>query len=132
MASVLTYEAASADDLDALVALRIDAMRESLERIGRFDPARARERFARGFDPTRTWHVLRDGKRVGFFVVKPHPEGLLLDHLYVQPTHQGQASADRSSPPCSRMPMFGSYRCISAHSATAPPTPFIAATASTP
>ena len=28
-------------DLDSLVALRVDAMRDSLERIGRFDPVRA-------------------------------------------------------------------------------------------
>src|SRR5437660_5430228 len=48
---------ATADDFEALVALRIAAMRESLERIGRFDPARARERFAAGFDPARTRHV---------------------------------------------------------------------------
>jgi hypothetical protein len=41
----ITLTTAAAEDFEALVALRIDAMRESLERIGRFDPARARERF---------------------------------------------------------------------------------------
>jgi hypothetical protein len=30
------------EDFEALVALRIEAMRESLERVGRFDPVRAR------------------------------------------------------------------------------------------
>jgi GNAT superfamily N-acetyltransferase len=83
------YEQASAEDLDALVELRIEAMRESLERIGRFDPARARERFASNFDPVHTRHVLVNGQRVGFIVVKPHAEGLLLDHLYLRPGHQG-------------------------------------------
>jgi ribosomal protein S18 acetylase RimI-like enzyme len=76
---------ASADDLDALVALRIAAMRESLERIGRFDPQRARERFAAGFAPECTRHIVVDDERVGFVVVKPLLDALLLDHLYLAP-----------------------------------------------
>jgi GNAT superfamily N-acetyltransferase len=31
-----------------------------------------------------------DAKRVGFFVLKPQHQCLLLDHLYVAPSHQGQ------------------------------------------
>lgn len=84
MSGVVSYESAVALDLDELVALRIEAMRESLQRLGRFDPLRARERFANGFEPNRTRHVLLDGERVGFVVVKPHPQGLLLDHLYLR------------------------------------------------
>jgi len=90
MSRDVSYEQASAEDLDALVELRIEAMRESLERIGRFDPARARERFASTFDPVHTRHVLVNGQRVGFIVVKRHVDGLLLDHLYLRPGHQGQ------------------------------------------
>jgi len=91
----VTYEPATADDLDELVELRIEAMRESLERLGRFDRARARERFASGFEPACTRHVLLDGQRVGFVVVKPHPEGLLLDHLYLRTSAQGQGVGGR-------------------------------------
>ena len=80
----------SADDAEALVALRIAAMRESLERIGRFDPQRARERFLSGFDPARTRHVVVDGHRVGFVVTTPQTEWLSLDHLYIDPAHQGR------------------------------------------
>lgn len=86
--SLLRLEPAAASDLDYLVRLRIDAMRESLERIGRFDPARARERFASGFSPERTRHILWEGRRVGFLAVKPHPDHLLLDHLYIRPDEQ--------------------------------------------
>jgi ribosomal protein S18 acetylase RimI-like enzyme len=89
-AMTVSYEPATVADLDALVALRIEAMRESLERIGRFDPARARERFASSFEPASTRHILLDGQRVGFVVVKQQAEGLLLDHLYLQPNVQGQ------------------------------------------
>jgi GNAT superfamily N-acetyltransferase len=88
---MVTFSPASAEDADSLAALRIEAMRESLERVGRFDPSRARERFLAGFSPGHTRHVLLDDERVGFFVLRPHERaGLLLDHLYVHPTHQGK------------------------------------------
>ena len=90
MRTTVSYEPATLADLDALVALRIEAMRESLERIGRFDPARARERFAGGFEPACTRHILLEGERVGFLVVKQQADGLLLDHLYLRPSAQGR------------------------------------------
>ena len=82
-------------DLDGLVALRVEAMRDSLERIGRFDPVRAGERLRASFCAESTRHILAAGERVGFVVVKPHEggpvgSGLLLDHLYVRPACQGQ------------------------------------------
>lgn len=86
----VTFCAAAAGDAAALATLRVDAMRESLERIGRFDPVRARERFLIGFAPEHTRHVMLDGERAGFFVVKPDEQGLLLDHLYVHPRYQGK------------------------------------------
>jgi GNAT superfamily N-acetyltransferase len=88
--SPVRLEPAIASDLDYLVLLRIEAMRESLERIGRFDPARARERFASGFSPERTRHIVWEGRRVGFLAVRPHPDHLLLDHLYILPGEQGR------------------------------------------
>lgn len=86
----LAFVAAHADDAEPLVALRIAAMRDSLERIGRFDAQRARERFLSGYSPRHTHHVELDGERVGFYVLKPAGEELLLDHLYVHPSHQGR------------------------------------------
>jgi ribosomal protein S18 acetylase RimI-like enzyme len=85
----ITLAHASNSDLDALVALRIEAMRESLQRLGRFDPARARERFQSGYVPEQTRHIELDGERVGFVVTKPCTDHLLLDHLYIRPGHQG-------------------------------------------
>lgn len=89
LASAVTFAGARTGDFEALVAVRIDAMRESLERIGRFDPVRARERFREGFSPESTRHVVVAGERVGFVVVKPRIDGLLLDHLYIKPSAQG-------------------------------------------
>jgi GNAT superfamily N-acetyltransferase len=86
----ITLCPACESDFEALVALRIEAMRESLERIGRFDPARARERFRSGFSPAHTQHIVADGARVGFLVTRPQGEHLLLDHLYIRPGQQGR------------------------------------------
>lgn len=86
----LAFVDAAAEDVEALVELRIAAMRESLERIGRFDPQRARERFAAGFAPEHTRHVEVGGERVGVVVVKPRGRALLLDHLYIRPGAQGR------------------------------------------
>lgn len=80
---------AKQSDLENLVAIRIEAMRESLERVGRFDPMRARERFLSGFEACNTRYIEVSGERVGFVVVKHHHSELLLDHLYVRPSAQG-------------------------------------------
>ncbi len=82
--------AADEADVESLVALRIEAMRESLERIGRFDPQRARERFVSGFSAKHTRHIEVGGERVGFVVVKDGGDFALLDHLYIRPRHQGK------------------------------------------
>ena len=80
---------AQQSDLENLVAIRIEAMRESLERVGRFDPVRARERFLSGFEARDTRFIEVSGKSVGFVVIKHHHNELLLDHLYVRPSAQG-------------------------------------------
>ena len=64
-------------------------MRPSLEKLGRFDPVRARERFLSGFDPARTWRIERASQLVGFFATRAEPGWLLLDHLYLAPGAQG-------------------------------------------
>ncbi|MBB2485673.1 GNAT family N-acetyltransferase [Mitsuaria sp. WAJ17] len=81
----------AAEDFEAMLALRIEALRESLERLGRFDPQRARERLASQFEPAAMQHIERDGQRIGFFTVKPLADGTMrLEHLYIRPGAQGQ------------------------------------------
>jgi HAD superfamily hydrolase (TIGR01509 family) len=86
--AALRFEPATEGDLEALVALRVAAMRDSLERLGRFDPGRARERLRAGFSPTFTWHLVAGGERVGFVVVRPEDDALRLDDLCVAPAAQ--------------------------------------------
>lgn len=89
IAALVTLVQAVETDFEELVALRIAAMRESLERVGRFDPLRARERFRSAFSATHTRHIVCEQQRVGFVVVKPVENQLLLDHLYILPARQG-------------------------------------------
>ena len=86
----VTFSRITKADFDELVALRIAAMRESLERIGRFDPERARERLRRSFHPEHSEFVVLDGQRIGFYTFRPAEEGFHLDHLYIHPDHQSR------------------------------------------
>ncbi len=79
---------AGEDDFDAELSLRLAAMRESLEKAGRFDAQRARERLSRGYLPAYTRHILKDNELVGFVVVVPREHDWLLDHLYIHPSAQ--------------------------------------------
>ena len=76
-------------DPSSLAAIRVEAMRPSLEAIGRFDPERARKRFLETYDPHDT-QVVRAGKDlIGFYVVRTRTDHLYLDHVYIRPTRQG-------------------------------------------
>lgn len=86
----LTFLPTTQSDADVLVNIRIEAMRESLERAGRFDPKRARDRFLASFDSALCRFIEVDGVRVGFVLVRPRQDHWLLDHLYVVPEHQGK------------------------------------------
>jgi GNAT superfamily N-acetyltransferase len=82
-------------DFEALLVLRMQAMRESLDQLGRFDPQRARERLSRGFSVPHTRHIVVDGQRVGFVVLIPRAEDMLLDHFYLAPEAQSRGTGSR-------------------------------------
>ncbi len=88
------FRPACGEDFENLLALRIAAMRPSLERIGRFDPQRARERLHASYDAAATRVIVMEGRDIGFVAVKLLPPessaGLLLDHLYLHPDWQGR------------------------------------------
>lgn len=82
--------AASQEDFDRLFYLRIAAMRESLERIGRFDERRAFERFRSSFQPEHTQLIMVDDALAGCVAMKPAENGLLLEHFYLYPSFQSR------------------------------------------
>lgn len=78
------------EDFEAMLALRIEALRESLERLGRFNPDVARARLKSQFRPEWMQHLVVDGERVGYFTVETRDGELRLHHLYLRPAAQGQ------------------------------------------
>jgi ribosomal protein S18 acetylase RimI-like enzyme len=80
---MLTYAPVDETDLDELADLRAEAMEESLTRFGRFDHARARERFIKNFDPPNSSHLLWNGERAGVIVVTRRDDRITLENLYL-------------------------------------------------
>jgi GNAT superfamily N-acetyltransferase len=91
----ITLATAAASDFEALLALRLRAMRASLQRLGRYDEQRARERFAETFDPAHAQHLVVDGRRVGFMVLRTLSHTMRLNHLYIDPAFQRQGTGGR-------------------------------------
>ena len=89
--SRLSLQPVDSSDFEAMLALRIDAMRPSLVRVGRFDVARSRERLSAGFVVPYMHHIVLDGdQRIGFVTLKPEDsDALRLDHLYLRSGFQG-------------------------------------------
>jgi transglutaminase-like putative cysteine protease len=65
-------------------------MQDSLKRVGRFDPERARERLRKSFYPEYTKFVVLDAQRIGFYTFRPAADFFHLDHLYVHPSYQSR------------------------------------------
>lgn len=84
----LTFEVTTVDDFDCLVELRIDAMKESLEAIGRLDRERSIERFRSSFTPETTKTIRNEKELVGFIAVSEKEDHFYLDHLYIDPKFQ--------------------------------------------
>lgn len=84
----VTFAPVSAADFEELADIRVAAMRESLERVGRFDPVKARQRLRNSFSPNHTRGIIFEEKKAGFYSVRPSTEGLSLDHLYLLPEFQ--------------------------------------------
>lgn len=87
-ATALTFAPVTADDFATLLAIRTAAMRPSLEHLGRYDPARSRQRLLDSFFPAETQFILCAGQRAGFYTFRPEEDFLKLVHLYVLPAFQ--------------------------------------------
>jgi GNAT superfamily N-acetyltransferase len=91
----LSFHIADEADATRLADLRVRAMRESLERMGRFNESRARQRLLSDFTANRTTLLKVDGALAGFYVLREAANGWLLQHLYVEPRFQSQGIGAR-------------------------------------
>jgi GNAT superfamily N-acetyltransferase len=81
---------AAANDLEELVELRAVVMRPDLERLGRYDEHRVRQRFRDSFAPEHTQIIEIDGELAGSIAVRPADDSRWLEHFYLAPRHQGR------------------------------------------
>ncbi|MER6259278.1 GNAT family N-acetyltransferase [Streptomyces sp900105245] len=81
--------AAVAADVEAVAELRAVVLRADLERLGRYDERRVRQRLRDGFAPAHTWVVEADGGFAGCVALRPGADGLRLEHFYLDPRLQG-------------------------------------------
>jgi GNAT superfamily N-acetyltransferase len=82
-------------DLEWIVEVRAVVLREDLERLGRFDPVRVRQRMRDGFSKNNTRVIVVDGKDVGSVSVRHEPEERWLEHFYIIPDQQGNGIGSR-------------------------------------
>ncbi|MFJ8362752.1 GNAT family N-acetyltransferase [Streptomyces sp. NPDC093984] len=80
---------ASVSDVEAVVELRAMVMRADLERLGRYDEQRVRQRLRDRFDPAHTWVIEVGGAFAGCVALRPAEEAHWLEHFYLAPRLQG-------------------------------------------
>lgn len=83
------FHPATEADAAELADLRLQAMRPSLMAAGRFDPARARDRFLSNYRAEDTRLIRGGDSLAGVLVLRGRADHLYLDHLYLLPNFQG-------------------------------------------
>lgn len=73
-----------------IAELRAQVMRPDLERLGRWDPVRVRQRFLTGFHPAHTFVIDVGAARAGVIAVRPEPDEQWIEHFYLATQYQGQ------------------------------------------
>ncbi|MER6129607.1 GNAT family N-acetyltransferase [Streptomyces sp. NPDC001795] len=81
---------AVAADIEAIAELRATVMRADLERLGRYDEHRVRQRLRDSFSPQHTSIIVMDRELVGCVTIRPAEGRQWLEHFYLAPHHQGQ------------------------------------------
>lgn len=76
-------------DAEWMADLRALVLRADLERLGRYDEQRVRERFLAAFSPQNTRVIVRDKRNVGLVAVRSDGEVRWIEHFYLEPTMQG-------------------------------------------
>ena len=78
------------EDAEWIVELRANVLRDDLERLGRFDPVRVRERFRAAFDPVSTRVIVVDGRDAGSIAVRAAEDATWIEHFYLDAAVQGR------------------------------------------
>ncbi|MDX3072787.1 GNAT family N-acetyltransferase [Streptomyces sp. MI02-7b] len=85
-----TLRSATAADVEVIAELRATVMRGDLERLGRYDEHRVRQRLRDSFSTRHTSIVMVDDALAGCITVRPTEGRHWLEHFYLAPPHQGR------------------------------------------
>ncbi|WP_328561908.1 GNAT family N-acetyltransferase [Streptomyces coelicoflavus] len=80
---------ASTVDVEAVAELRALVLRSDLERLGRYDARRVRQRLRDGFVPAHTQVIEVEGAFAGCVALRPAEDAHWLEHFYLTPRVQG-------------------------------------------
>lgn len=80
---------ASASDVEPVAELRAVALRADLERLGRYDEHRVRQRLRDRFAPAHTWVIEVGGAFAGCVSLRPAVDAHWLENFYLAPHVQG-------------------------------------------
>lgn len=81
---------AVAADVEPVAELRATVMRPELERLGRFDEHRVRQRFRDSFSTRHTAIIVAGQAFAGSVTLRPHTDGYRLEHFLLAPRFQGK------------------------------------------
>jgi GNAT superfamily N-acetyltransferase len=82
--------AAAAEDVEVIAELRAEVMRGDLERLGRYDEHRVRQRLRDSFSARYTSVIVIGRAFAGCVTVRPTGGRQWLEHFYLAPHHQGR------------------------------------------
>ncbi|MCF1598786.1 GNAT family N-acetyltransferase [Streptomyces muensis] len=77
-------------DIEAMAEVRAVVLRADLERLGRYDEHRVRQRLRDGFDAAHTWVIEVGGAFAGCVALRPDGDTRWLEHFYLAPHAQGR------------------------------------------
>ncbi|MFJ6612763.1 GNAT family N-acetyltransferase [Streptomyces sp. NPDC091289] len=89
-AEAWALRSAESADIEAVAELRATVMRADLERLGRYDEHRVRQRLRDSFSPRHSSIITIDGEFAGCVTVRPAEGRLWLEHFYLAPLCQGR------------------------------------------
>ncbi|MEU9115416.1 GNAT family N-acetyltransferase [Streptomyces sp. NPDC048483] len=81
---------AAAADIETIAELRATVMRADLERLGRYDEHRVRQRLRDSFSRQHTSIIMIDRALAGCVTLRPADGRQWLEHFYLAPHHQGR------------------------------------------
>lgn len=85
-----SYRSSALSDASWVAEMRAVVMKPDLERLGRFDPVRVRQRFLDAFEPQLTRVIVAEGVDVGTIAVRPAADAVWIEHFYLSPEWQGR------------------------------------------